>query len=214
VSESGSITQWVKQLQDGERAAVQRLWEAYVRKLIQLAHKKLQGLPPQLADPEDVALSAFKSFCRAVEENRFPRLEDRHDLWQILVMLTRNKAGDLRDYHRRSRRDHRRTRGQADMSRAESETFSELLQRGEPDPQFAAEVAEECQRLLQLLPDEPLRQIALRKLEGYTNSEIADLFHCAPATIERRLARIRNCWREQLPSQTTAASDAQTLEKF
>src|SRR6516162_5036438 len=70
VSESGSITQWVKQLQDGERAAVQRLWEAYVRKLIQLAHKKLQGLPPQLADPEDVALSAFKSFCRAVEENR------------------------------------------------------------------------------------------------------------------------------------------------
>jgi RNA polymerase sigma factor (sigma-70 family) len=200
VAEPGSITRWVKQLQQGERAVVQGLWEAYMRKLVQLAHKKLQGLPPQVADPEDVALSAFKSFCLAAEQNRFPRLEDRHDLWQVLVMLTRNKAGDMCDYHRRGKRDHRRVRSEADLSPAEILAFSELLQSGEPDPQFAVEVAEQCQRLLQRLPDESLRQIAVRKLEGYTNAEIADLMQCAPATVERRLARIRNCWREQYPS--------------
>jgi RNA polymerase sigma factor (sigma-70 family) len=197
VSEPGSITQWVKQLQEGERAAAQQLWEAYVGKLVQLAHRKLQGLPPHLADPEEVALSAFKSFCLAAEQHRFPRLDDRHDLWQILVMLTRNKAGDIRDYHRRGKRDHRRTQCEADMSVADVRAFTELLHSGEPDPHFAAEVAEECQRLLQLLPDDALRHIALHKLEGYTNSEIAELLQCAPATVERRLALIRNCWREQ-----------------
>jgi RNA polymerase sigma factor (sigma-70 family) len=195
VAQPGSITHWLKQLKDGERAAAQQLWEAYVRQLLQLARKKLQGLPPQLADAEDVALSAFKSFCLAAEQNRLPRLEDRHDLWQVLVMLTRNKAGDMRDYHRRGKRDHRRAHREADTSPAEFRAFSELLQSGEPDPGFAVEVAEQCQRLLQGLPDESLRQIALRKLEGYTNAEIAGLLHCAPATVERRLARIRSCWR-------------------
>jgi RNA polymerase sigma factor (sigma-70 family) len=199
MAEPGSITHWVRQLQEGERTAAQRLWEAYVRRLIQLALKKLQGLPPQLADPEDVALSAFKSFCLAAERQRLPRLEDRHDLWQVLVMLTRNKAADLRDYHRRDKRDHRRARGEADMAPDECTAFYELLRSGEPDPQFAAEVAEQCQCLLQLLPDDQLRQIALRKLEGYTNAEIAEQLQCAPATVERRLTRIRHCWSMQQP---------------
>ena len=45
-----------------------------------------------MADEEDVALSAFKSFVRAVQEDRFLKLDDRDDLWQILVMLTLRKA--------------------------------------------------------------------------------------------------------------------------
>jgi DNA-directed RNA polymerase specialized sigma24 family protein len=194
----GSITHWVQQLQEGERTAAQRLWEVYVQRLIQLALKKLQGLPPQLADPEDVALSAFKSFCLAAERQRLPRLEDRHDLWQVLVMLTRNKAAKLREYHCRGKRDHRRVRREADMAPEDSRAFYELLQSGEPDPQFAAEVADQCQWLLQILPDEHLRQLAQRKLEGYTNVEIAELLGCALATVERRLTRIRQFWREQL----------------
>ena len=36
----------------------------------------------RLADEEDVALSAFDSFCRGAEQGRFPRLDDRDDLWQ------------------------------------------------------------------------------------------------------------------------------------
>ena len=50
MAEPGSITRWLKQLQAGERAAAQQLWEAYVRKLIELAHKKLEGPFAQAAD--------------------------------------------------------------------------------------------------------------------------------------------------------------------
>lgn len=40
-----------------------------------------------------------------------------------------------------------------------------------------------------------LRRIALFKLEGYTNKEIAhELDNCTECTIERKLARIRTKW--------------------
>ena len=68
----------------------------------------------------------------------------------------------------------------------------------EPTPEIAAVAAEECQRLLALLPNDTLRDVAQRKLEGYTNEEIADQLQCAPRTIERRLQKIREAWNTEL----------------
>jgi RNA polymerase sigma factor (sigma-70 family) len=199
MTEPGSITRWVRQLEAGQRAAVRALWEAYFPRLVVLARRKLQGLPPQLADAEDVALSAFQSFCQAAEQKRFPRLDDRDDLWQILVLLIRNKSVNLHKYHQRDRRDHRRTQSLAGLDNVPDDVadFLEILEGREPDPAFAAEMAEQCQQLLGRLPDEQLRQIAQLKLEGYTNQEIAERLQCAPATVDRRLARIRLCWNQQ-----------------
>ena len=41
-----------------------------------------------------------------------------------------------------------------------------------------------------------LQQVALWKLEGYTNEEIAgpSMLDCAPRTVERKLAVIRRTW--------------------
>ena len=43
------------------------------------------------ADEEDVALSAFDSFCRGAEQGRFPQLDGRDDLWHLLVVITVRK---------------------------------------------------------------------------------------------------------------------------
>ena len=59
----------------------------------------------------------------------------------------------------------------------------------EPTPEFAAEVAEQCQRLLDDLPDEDLRRIAVWKMEGHSNEEIAAELQFATRTIERKSAR-------------------------
>jgi DNA-directed RNA polymerase specialized sigma24 family protein len=95
---SGDVTQWIRQLQGGDRDAVQKLWENYFSSLVGLARRKLGAVPRR----------------------------------------------------------------------------------------FAAEVADEFERLLARLPDDELRQIALRKLEGYSK-EIAGQVDLAPATVERRL---------------------------
>src|SRR5215470_13386684 len=88
VSAMGSITYWIGKLKDGDPAAAQKLWEGYFQRLVDLARIRLQAAPRRAADEEDVALSAFHSFCRGAGQGRFPRLGDRDDLWQLLVLLT------------------------------------------------------------------------------------------------------------------------------
>src|SRR4051794_4209154 len=90
--EDAAPTLWLQQLQQGNGLAAQRLWEAYFGKLVMLARQKLEGRTWLVGDEEDVALSAFKSFCRGVEKQRFPDLNDRDDLWKLLVTITLHKV--------------------------------------------------------------------------------------------------------------------------
>jgi DNA-directed RNA polymerase specialized sigma24 family protein len=192
MSSLGSVSRWLLDLHARERAGVQKLWEGYFQKLVLLARRKLGRVPQRVADPEDVALSALDSFVRGAERGRFPQLEDRHDLWQVLVMITRRKAVDVMVHEGRDRRDWRRVAGQPEDPAASGAMLRELLAR-DPDPAFACEVADECRRLLGELPEE-VRQVALRKMEGFTHKEIADQLGIAEVTVGRRLALIRKTW--------------------
>jgi DNA-directed RNA polymerase specialized sigma24 family protein len=199
MSAIGSVTRCLLRLQEGDRAALQALWEGYFRRLVGLARKRLRGTPRVAADEEDVVLSAFDSFCRGAEQGRFPRLLDRHDLWQVLVLLTVRKASNLAKHARRQRQGEGRVvQASALPAGPDGEAgraFTDVIGR-EPDPAFAAEVAEECRRLLGRLGDAELRSIAVRKMEGHTNKEIAALLDLSLATVERKLRLIRSLWEE------------------
>jgi DNA-directed RNA polymerase specialized sigma24 family protein len=197
MSSEESVTHWVRELRAGNRAAAQRLWEGYFRRLVVLARQRLAGSPRRAADEEDVALSAFDSFCRGAEGNRFPRLEDRNDLWQLLVVLTARKALDLRQHERRQKRGGGAVRGESVFAGLDGAGLEQVV-GAEPAPQFAAEVADQCRRLFDCLGDAELRTVALAKMEGLTNPEIAARLGCAPATVERRLRLIRATWAEEL----------------
>ena len=204
MSSFGSVTRWLNQLQGGDRAAVQKLWEGYFARLVVLARKRLRDFPPRAADEEDVALSAFDSFCRGAEQGRFPRLEDRDDLWQVLVMITARKACDLKEHEGRAKRDWRRTKAAGESPAADESYFPELIGRA-PDPAFAAQVAEEYQRLLDGLPDDLERKIVELKLAGHTNEEIAGILkeerkRGSLSMVERKLALIRKRWEQELPA--------------
>jgi DNA-directed RNA polymerase specialized sigma24 family protein len=189
-----SVTRWLDGLRTGESVAARKLWESYFHRLVELARKRLQALPRGGADEEDVALSAFDSFCRGAAQGRFPRLNDRDDLWQVLFVLTQRKAIDLIQHEGCDKRDWRKV----EAPPAEASPCADVAGR-EEDPAFAAQVAEECQRLLGVLGDDSLRLLAVRKMEGYTNEEIAALLHCSLATVERRLRLIRKEWEGAAP---------------
>lgn len=202
MSDAGSVTHWIRRLEAGEQAACQKLWEVYFRKLVGLVHKRLRGVPRSAADEEDVALSTFDSFFRRAREGRFPRLLDRNDLWQLLVLIAGRKASDLARYERRGRRGGGKVLHASALPGDGSEQgpiFGDLIGR-EPEPALAAQVVEECRRLLDGLGDDMLRSVAVSKLEGYTNAEIAAQLRRAPATVERKLRLIRDAWaKEVLP---------------
>jgi DNA-directed RNA polymerase specialized sigma24 family protein len=194
----GSVTHWIHQLKTGDPAAAQKLWESYFQRLVNLARGKLRHAPRRAADEEDAALSAFDSFCRGAEQGRFPQLADRDDLWQLLVLITARKAT------RQALRERRRKRGGGQVHNAsaladgdaEGPAFADLIGR-EPDPGFAAQVSEECQRLLGLLETDELRAVALWKMEGHTTEEIAAKLGCAWVTVHRRLRLIRKRWGQE-----------------
>jgi DNA-directed RNA polymerase specialized sigma24 family protein len=196
-----SVTQWLDRLKAGDPDAAQKLWERYFRRLVGLAKKKLRASPRRAADEEDVALSAFDSFCRGAGQARFPRLHDRLDLWQLLVLLTARKAVDLAQHERRQKRggggvlDEAALPGPA-RSSAQGAALDQI-EGPEPTPAFAAQVAEECRRLLERLDSPELRDVALRKVEGYGNEEIAAQLGCGLRTVERRLRLIRSIWEQE-----------------
>jgi RNA polymerase sigma factor (sigma-70 family) len=193
----GSVTHWIREIEEGNREVAQALWERYFVKLVQLARVELCGAKRQMADEEDVAISVFDSFCRAAEHGRFPDLADRDSLWRLLVRMTARKAVDLR------RRETRLRRGGSTKTQSEFPSGEDALAvviGNIPSPEFSAMMAEEFRNLLELLDDTELRSIALGKMEGYTNDELAERLDCSVRTVERRLNLIREKLKRKFPS--------------
>ena len=195
-----SITLWISQLKSGEADAAQRLWESYFQRMVDLARKRLEGAPRAMADEEDVAVSAFRSFCLRAQDGQFTQLTDRENLWPLLMAITANKSVDL------IRHQNRRKRGGTGAPQSAEPGFaanplSDLISR-DPEPEFTLQLAEELQVLLKCLDDsgdEDLRRIALMKMEGLTNSEIAKRLGCVRRTVERKLLLISSLWAETTP---------------
>jgi len=193
--DADSVSAWLERLKAGDKdLPAQQLWQRYFGRLIALARARLGRLTSQVADEEDVALSAFDSFCRGALQGRFPQLEDRHDLWRLLVTITARKACDLKVSNGRLKRGRGAVLDQAALA-GHAMTLEHFI-ACEPTPEFAAQVVEEYRHLLALLSDDALRKVAQWKLEGFTNKEIAAQLRCVPRTVERHLMLIRLAWRD------------------
>jgi DNA-directed RNA polymerase specialized sigma24 family protein len=189
MSTPGSVTNWLTRLRAGDEGAAQPLWEQYYRRLVALARSKLRGVSRTAADEEDVALSVFDYVYRGMTQGRFPHLRDRDDLWRLLVLITSHKALDRLRHERRQKR----------CSASAVAAHLEGVVGPEPSPDFAAEVADECRRLLRGLGDPELEAVAVWKMEGYTAAEIAARLGYVPRTIERKLRLIRAIWAQEIP---------------
>ncbi len=190
-----SVTLWIDGLRQGNEHSAQQLWERYFSQLVRMAGSKLPRSVRRDFDEEDVALSAFHSLCEGVRDGRFPRLEDRDNLWALMVVITARKAMRRIRSASTQKRGRGEVQGESVFLKAdgESEGINQIIGR-EPTAEFAAQVSEQSEQLLALLPDEPMRRLALLKMEGYSNKEAAAALDCGLRTIERRLNLIRSIW--------------------
>ena len=196
MSPDGSITRLIGHLKDGHRETSQQLWEAYFGRLVRLAQARLRGAARTAADEEDVVVSVFDSFFRRAELGQFPQLQDRDDLWKLLFVLTVRKAINHVHHEGRQSRGGGRIRSLTDLENLDAREMMCI----EPSPELAAQMTEECQNLLDRLGDPTLRAVAIWKMEGYTNREIAHKLDCVEQTVERKLRSIRRLWsREESP---------------
>ncbi len=199
----GSITRWIGDLKAGDDQAIQPLWDRYFTTLVERARTKLLAIGSSRAvnDEEDVALSAFQSLHDGVREGRFPRLEDRDDLWRLLLHLSACKAIDGHRAEQRQKRGGGKLIREADMLASGSDEDDAQALDGiigsEPSPEFAAIVAEEFARRLDNLDDATLRRIAELKLASNTNEEIRQQLGCSLRSVTLKLELIRKLWRDE-----------------
>lgn len=194
-----SVMGWMSALQEGDGEAARRLWERYYPKLLSLANKRLPTRLRRACDEHDIATSAFASFCRAAEAGKLPRIDDRDGLWRILATFTARKVTAEIRRNFAQKRGQAKVRGESvfDMPGVDEELggIGQIVGR-EPTPAFAAAIAEQLDRLLSRLTDEVMKNIAIDKLAGYSNGEIAQRLGCVERTVGRKLKIIRELWRE------------------
>jgi len=197
VSITQAVTVWIEGVKAGDSLAAQQLWELYFGRMVELARRKLEGAGRAVADEEDVAISAFKSFCLGARNGRFTKLIDRRNLWPLLLTITANKSVDLIRRQNRMKRGGAGTAEDRDSKRAAMAMPLSQILSSEPSPEFATAVAEELDRLLACLEttgDPDLRRIAVWKMDGETTTEIAGRLGCVRRTVERKLDLIARSW--------------------
>ena len=196
MSHDHSITDLVRELKAGDSVAAQDIWNRCITRLVKGARKKLRNLPRRALDEEDVALAAFDAFLRGAKENRFEKLENRKDLWQVLAMLTERRAiAELRR-ERAKKRGGCDNRGESVFEQldADGSAAAGIEQVGDPSPAMIETFTLEVRELLEMLEDEVLQKIAILRLEAYTNKEIAKQLGIALRAVERKLQLIRQKW--------------------
>ena len=197
MSSGHSVTQWIEELKRGDATAMQAIWGRFVPELLRVARNKLQGVKSCEADEEDVVLSVMNNLFVGAQQGRFPNLADRDDLWRLLLYITGCKALDVRRHENRQKRGGGKVHASLDDSSGPGNFDRENAVSDLATPEFAAMVIEEYERLLAALKDDRYRKLAVAKMEGYTNREIAQQFGCSERTIERELHSIRDRWKQE-----------------
>ena len=195
------VTQWIEQLKDGDAEAAQKLWERYFSQIVRLARRKLEGAKRGLADEEDVALSTFKSLCAGAETGKFPKLIDRDSLWALLMAIVAHKSTDLiRHENRRKRGGTGKRADDSSIATLQPVSLSQIIEQ-KATPERAALMGAEFESLIKKLDraeDPDLLCIAVSKMMGDSNAEVARQLGCVRRTVERKIQLIRRIWENEI----------------
>lgn len=184
----GSVTRLFDGVSRNEPQAIEELWRRYVARVEGVARPVLERLPTRESSAEDVAQSAFRAFFSMAARGQASELTNRDELWRLLRTITKNKSTDY------IRRGMRKCRGgnvthAANLSYeipANSPTSSEYVSAQESLDILLAD--------LDQTGDTRLRRIALMRLAGLSNEDIAAELKCTTRTIQRKIILVQRLW--------------------
>jgi RNA polymerase sigma factor (sigma-70 family) len=174
----------------GNEQAAGLLFERYAARLIALARSRLSARLQGRVDPEDVVMSAYRSFFAGAKAGRFD-LERGGDLWRLLVAMTLRKLYHQVQRHSRGKRavgQEQASLGPDGFLAAEAAALAR-----EPAPVEAVALAEQVERMMAGLEPLQRRMLELR-LQGYTLFEIAEATQRTERTVRRLLERVKQQW--------------------
>jgi len=183
------VTDWLNDLRAGDDVAAARLWKYLQPRLTELGRRSLRSADSACYDEDDVAQSAFHALCAAVRNGQYDELENRSSIWSLVATIAMNKVRRRANYNSATRRGGEMVRieaGDADMLSTDLSSEEQVMMQ------------EECERLIALLSRDEVKEVAMLKVEGHTNEEIATLQGCTRRSVQRRLDIIRSIWSQEL----------------
>jgi RNA polymerase sigma factor (sigma-70 family) len=174
----------LNRLTTGDEKAAEEIFERYVERLTHLVHSRLAAKLAARVDPEDIVMSAYRSFFVAARDGRYG-FSRGGDLWRLLVEITLHKLYHAADRHLADRRSVDREQCALDASPA----ILPIISR-EPTPDEALAAADELTAILRQLGDRDRQALELR-LQGYELEEIAERLKCNERTVRRAINEAR-----------------------
>jgi len=190
-SSVGSVTHRIGVLKGGDRRAAAPLFDRFYRRTVALARAKLGSSGGPIADGEDAALSVFVDMFDGAPQGTFPLVDDRDDLWSLMAVMTARKAADLKKQQSRLKRGGDRLIRACDLDDGGRDGAVGQVPGAEPIAEFTVVMAEECQCRIDALEDDVLRNVAMLRLDGFSNREIAERLGCTRRTVVRKVELIR-----------------------
>ena len=190
----GSISQWVLRLKSGNPTATQAIWDRFYPKLVEAANKRLIKNPDPATSGEDIAQSSFRNVCLGVLEGKYPQLENRDDLWKLLLVSMINR---VRSHYRSINAQKRAVSLEESIDSIDDELLVQFK-----SPAAQSELDDLIDFLLNKLdqedPSGQLRQIAVLYLNEHSASDIAKIIHRRQTNILHKVQLIRALWEESL----------------
>jgi RNA polymerase sigma factor (sigma-70 family) len=175
----------LERLRGGDEPAAEALFARYFERLTALARSRLSARLARRADPEDIALSVYRSFFVQAKEGRYA-LSRGGDLWRLLSSITIHKLLKQLRHERAARRSFE---AETPLDQVAEERFARCS--SEPAPEEALALADEMERIFSRLDLFGRRVLELR-LQGLRVSEIAEDAGRSERSVRRSLAQIRD----------------------
>ena len=196
-SSIGSISRAIALLQDQDEAAAELIWNRYFQRLCAHCEVLIYQRHQKHISPDEVASSAFFALFDGIKKHRFTEVRNRDELWQMLSLIAARKAINRGIAQDRQRRGGGKVRGSSAFDHQSIDNVADYLQR-ELDPQEYVELEELSEQLLGALTMDNLKTIAIWRMAGFSNDEMAKKLDCSTRTIERKLNLIREIWLKQI----------------
>jgi RNA polymerase sigma factor (sigma-70 family) len=198
--DDNSVSRWITGLQEGDETSIERLWERYSNRLIGLAKHRLRDIPLRAVDEEDIAASVFESLCRGASEGRLKDLNNRDELWWLLLALTRRKIANHVRRETAEKRGGGTVKTETDLNGKNPRiviSLDELISH-EPTPDFLATLEEQFNFLLSRLECGQMRDMVRMRIEGKTVKEIAEAMTVSDRTVQRKMKVALGIWAKEL----------------
>jgi len=197
-----SVSSWIRKLEKGDQTAAYRLWDRYGEALQRIARSKFGPALNATFDEQDLAQSVFMALWKNAESGRLEQIKDRHELWWLLLEITRRRALSRMEYNQAAKRlPESGNAKSASSSSGDIDPLANIADPRELSPEVISILTEEHERFMSLLRDDTMRSIARLHLEDFSLEEIAIRVDVSVRTITRKLKIIRDIWAKELESQ-------------